>query len=90
MLPPTPILTFPLPDYLQIENVFVPLPDGKRCAQVIAHYNPCRVVGSPRAGGCTPLTPAATHRTPPYRKTENHEATDINSRATRQGWKRTA
>ena len=26
------------------------------------------VVGSPRAGGCTPLTPAATHRTPPTEK----------------------
>ena len=36
--------------------------------QVIAHYNPCMVVGSPRAGGCTPLTPAATHRTPPTEK----------------------
>ena len=27
--------------------------------------------------------------TPPTEKNENHEATDINPRATRQGWKRT-
>ncbi|WP_373826729.1 hypothetical protein, partial [Bacteroides heparinolyticus] len=45
--PYTPFRHFPLPDCLHIENVFVPLPAGKRCVQVIAHYNPCRVVGSP-------------------------------------------
>ena len=66
--PYTPFRYFSLSVRLHIENVFVPLPEGKRCVQVIAHYNHCMVVGSPRAGGCTPLTPAATHRTPPTEK----------------------
>lgn len=44
-------------------------------------------MGSSRAGDCAPLTPAALHRHP-YRKTENHEATNIYPRATRQGRKR--
>ena len=68
MLPPTPPSNIFACSFLVIENVFVPLLAGKRCVQVIAHYNPCMVVGSPRAGGCTPLTPAATHRTPPTEK----------------------
>jgi len=51
-----------------VENVFVPLPAGKLCVQVIAHYNPYRVVGSPRAWGCTPLTPAVTPGHPLLKK----------------------
>ena len=31
-----------------------PLSSNKLCVQVIAHYNPCRVVGSPRAGATAP------------------------------------
>ena len=68
MLPPTPPSNIFACSFLVVENVFVPLLAGKHCVQVIAHYNPCMVVGSPRAGGCTPLTPAATHRTPPTEK----------------------
>jgi hypothetical protein len=43
---------------IDIKKQLISLLAGKRCVQVIAHYNPYRVVGSPRAGGCTPLTPA--------------------------------
>lgn len=64
MLPPTPHSNIFACSFLVVENVFVPLLAGKRCVQVIAHYNPFRVVGSPRAGGCTPLTPAATQGHP--------------------------
>lgn len=67
-MPPTPPSNIFACSFLVVENVFVPLPAGKLCVQVIAHYNPYRVVGSPRAGGCTPLTPCCHSRTPPTKK----------------------
>jgi hypothetical protein len=67
-LPPTPLSNIFACSFLVVENVFVPLPAGKLCVQVIAHYNPYRVVGSPRAGGCTPLTPAVTPGHPLLKK----------------------
>ena len=64
--PYTPFQVFPLAKSTPSGKHFVPFSSGKLCVQVTAHYNPCRVVGSPRGRGYRPLTP--------HRYTPNHQS----------------